>query len=116
MLHSQAVETLYKAMLARLEVRVLEGRRERGENGCYHLLTHYNMDFFFLQPLCLDLARSTEEVVEVGSEVEKLRERLRRVQEEKEEEEEVEGEEEMVIGNLGADGEQRESRLSVYCL
>ena len=52
----------------------------------------------------------------MGSEVEKLRERLRRVQEEKEEEEEVEGEEEMVIGNLGADGEQRESRLSVYCL
>lgn len=49
----------------------------------------------------------------MGSEVEKLRERLRRVQEEKEE---VEGEEEMVIGNLGADGEQRESRLSVYCL
>ena len=113
MLHSQAVETLYKAMLARLEVRVLERQREGGENGCYYLLTRYNMDFFFLQPLCLDLARSTEEVVEVGSEVEKLRERLRRVQEEKEE---VEGEEEMVIGNLGADGEQRESRLSVYCL
>ena len=43
MLHSQAVETLYKAMLARLEVRVLKGRRERGENGCYHLLTLYNI-------------------------------------------------------------------------
>ena len=63
---------------------------------------------FSLQPLCLDLARSTEEVVEVGSEVERLREKvdsLRRVQEEKEEEEEVEGAEDMVIGNQGADGE-----------
>ena len=64
---------------------------------------------FSLQLLCLDLARSTEEVVEVGSEVERLREKvdsLRRVQEEKEkEEEEVEGAEDMIIGNQGADGE-----------
>ena len=54
----------------------------------------------------------------MGSEVEKLRERLRRVQEEKEkeEEEEVEGGEEMVVGNLGANGKQRESGLSVYIL
>ena len=43
MLHSQAVETLYKAMLARLEVRVLERQREGGENGCYYLLTRYNI-------------------------------------------------------------------------
>ena len=63
---------------------------------------------FSLQPLCLDLAHSTEEVVEVGSEVERLREKvdsLRRVQEEKEMEEEVEGVEDMIIGNQGADGE-----------
>lgn len=52
----------------------------------------------------------------MGSEVEKLREKLRRVQEEKEKEEEVEGGEEMIIGNLGANGKQRESRLSVYIL
>ena len=46
--------------------------------------------------------------MEVGSEVERLREKvdsLRRMQEEKEKEMEVEGAEDMVTGNQGADGE-----------
>ena len=46
--------------------------------------------------------------MEVGSEVERLREKvdsLRRMQEEKEKEIEVEGAEDIVTGNQGADGE-----------
>ena len=60
----------------------------------------------------------------MGSEVERLREKvdsLRRVQEEKEkEEEEVEGAEDMIIGNQGADGEfvqvESLSRISLLIL
>ena len=63
------------------------------------------------KPLCLELARSAAEVVQVGSEVERLREEvnsLQKLKEEEEEEEEEAGEMDvggLVISNVDALGE-----------
>ena len=93
MIQAKAVENLYRALIQRLEVGS-DGVRLCRISISISLSHSLSLSLSLPQPLSVELAQSTEEVQEVGGEVEKLRLRVDAMRKEQEKLLQPQGEEE----------------------